>query len=242
MKKEFSWIKEIKISHRGLHKIKDGIIENSIEAFERSIKYNYTIELDIHILADGEIVVYHDYNLERLTGTNKIIENINYNELQKIKFKNINSKIPLLKDVLELVNGKVPLLIEVKKRVNDYKLEETLLKLLNGYNGLYALQSFNYNSVEWMMKNFPNIATGQLVGDYKESKNYVKFIVNKLILNDINKPDFVACNIKHIPNYIIKYVKNNNLYLLAWTARNKNQYKNALKICDNVIFEKFLIE
>ena len=60
------------IAHRGLHNNK--LIENTIPAFKEAIKEKYPIELDIHLLKDKEIVVFHDDNLKRLVGIDKIIK------------------------------------------------------------------------------------------------------------------------------------------------------------------------
>lgn len=45
-----------------MHNIKKGIPENSILAFKRAIDNNYLIELDVHIINDKSIVVFHDDN------------------------------------------------------------------------------------------------------------------------------------------------------------------------------------
>ena len=101
------------ISHRGVHD-NDKVPENSIEAFKLAIKKGYIIELDVHLLKDNEIVVFHDDNLLRMTGVNKKIKNTTYKELQELKLLDTRYKIPKLIDVLNLVDGKVPLLIELK--------------------------------------------------------------------------------------------------------------------------------
>ncbi len=65
------------IAHRGLH---DGrlIPENSLLAFEKALEKNYSIELDITISKDNEIVVFNDENLYKLWRIKENIEEINY--------------------------------------------------------------------------------------------------------------------------------------------------------------------
>lgn len=65
-------IKDYKlIAHRGLYNNKEGIVENTIKAFNKAIEKGYAIELDVQILKDGNLIVFHDDNLLRLTGINK---------------------------------------------------------------------------------------------------------------------------------------------------------------------------
>ena len=92
------------ICHRGLHDEK--IPENSMKVFSKAIKNNYVIELDIHLLKDNNVVVFHDDNLKRMTNKNINIKDMTYEEIKKINLKQTNEKIPLLKDVLKLVDKK----------------------------------------------------------------------------------------------------------------------------------------
>lgn len=71
MDKNLDFLKQNLITHRGMHDIKNGIPENSLKAFEKAMKNNYIIELDLHILRDDTVVVFHDDNLQRITGINK---------------------------------------------------------------------------------------------------------------------------------------------------------------------------
>ena len=64
--KNIDFLKENLIAHRGLHS--SNTIENTISAFIKAMEFGYIIELDIHILRDNTIVIYHDFNLKRLTG------------------------------------------------------------------------------------------------------------------------------------------------------------------------------
>lgn len=62
--KDLNFLKQSLIAHRGYHSKELGIPENSIPAFEKAILNNYIIELDVHILKDGNVVVFHDDNLK----------------------------------------------------------------------------------------------------------------------------------------------------------------------------------
>ena len=62
----------IMFAHRGLHSKTHGIPENSMSAFRAAIQKNYGIELDLHLTRDGELVVFHDDDLKRGCGADKM--------------------------------------------------------------------------------------------------------------------------------------------------------------------------
>lgn len=129
MKKDCFLTKNL-IAHRGLHDMNNGVIENSLEAFKLGIENKYIIELDVNILKDDEIIVFHDDNLHRITGVNKNISECTYDEIKNLKLKNTNSYIPKLEEVLMLVDGRVPLLIEIKNKYKVRKIRRKISKYI----------------------------------------------------------------------------------------------------------------
>ena len=91
-------------AHRGLHG--DGAPENSMEAFRRALEGGYGAELDVHLLADGEVAVIHDASLLRTANADVKIEELTEEDLQQYTLEGTEEHIPLLKDVLELFDGK----------------------------------------------------------------------------------------------------------------------------------------
>ena len=238
--KDLKFLKETIIAHRGVHNEKD-IIENSLEAFKEAVNKNYIIELDVHFLKDGEVVVFHDDNIERMTGINKNLKDCTYDDIRNIKLLNKNTYIPKFSDVLKLVDGKVPILIELK---NDNKvglLESSLVQILKKYNGKYAVQSFNPLSIMWFKNNYPNIIRGQLVCKFKNKKmdNIKKFILKTMFFNIITNPDFISHSVDDLSYKEVNKIKKNK-FILGWTVRNKERYDELIKYYDNLICEKFI--
>lgn len=238
--KDLKFLKETIIAHRGVHNEKD-IIENSLEAFKEAVNKNYIIELDVHFLKDGEVVVFHDDNIERMTGINKNLKDCTYDEIRNIKLLNKNTYIPKFSDVLKLVDGKVPILIELK---NDNKvglLESSLVQILKKYNGKYAVQSFNPLSIMWFKNNYPNIIRGQLVCKFKNKKmdNIKKFVLKTMFFNIITNPDFISHSVDDLSYKEVNKIKKNK-FILGWTVRNKERYDELIKYYDNLICEKFI--
>ena len=233
-----TWLVETSIAHRGLHN--DLLPENSIGAFENAIKNGYPIELDVHIISDGTIIVFHDDTLSRVTSKDGYVMNLTKDSLCEYKLLNTKYTIPTLDEVLAIVNGQVPLLIEIKNTGKVGELESKLLKTLKEYTGEYAIQSFNPLVLEWFKVNAPEIPRGQLASYFKDEKIsfFKKFALKRMIFNKkLSCPHFISYDARNLPNrHVRKYKK---LPLLAWTVRNQEQYLKVVKYCDNVIFENF---
>ena len=235
-----SWLLKKSNAHRGFHNGKD-IPENSIKAFEAAIENDFAIELDVHILKDDQVVVFHDDNLKRMTGLDKLIDKCTYDEIAALKLLDTDEKIPLFKDVLELVKGRVELLIELKSPIKIGNLEKNTYKLLKEYDGEYAIQSFNPFSVGWFKYNASSIIRGQLSGSYKNNNitRFKKFLLKNLLLNWISRPDFINYDMKYLDSLPIVLQKRKNKLIMGWTARNEKEYMSALNKCENVVFEGF---
>ena len=82
--RDLSFLESNLIAHRGFFDNANGIPENSMIAFERAIENSYIIELDVHLLKDGKIVVFHDDNLGRMTGVDKKIKDFRWDNMNKL--------------------------------------------------------------------------------------------------------------------------------------------------------------
>ena len=228
------------IAHRGYHDIKNGIPENSIPAFERAIENKYIIELDVHILKDNKIVVFHDDNLKRMTEIDKEIKLTTYDEIKDLKLANTKYNIPLLTEVLSLVNNKVPIIIELKTDNKVGKLENELIKILNQYKGEFAVKSFSPLSVYWFKKHYPEIVRGQLASSFSNKNMSIeeKILLKNMVFNIFTKPDFISYDINALPNKRVEKIRKKHI-VLGWTIKNNEQFEKGKKYCDNLICENF---
>jgi len=224
------------IAHRGFHNKENP--ENTLGAFKRAIEHGYSIELDVQLLSDGNVVVIHDNKLSRLCGVDKYLSNCTYNDIKDLKILNSTFYIPTLKEVLDFVDGKTPLLIEIKNTLKVGELESKTYELLKNYSGEFAIQSFNPFSLQWFKINAPNIIRGQLSSFFKgeDLSWFKKSLLKRLKLNKISSPHFISYNAENLPN---KYVKKTNLPVLAWCIKSQEEYMRVIKHCDNIIFENF---
>ena len=99
-------------AHRGLHG--NGLPENSMAAFRAALEHGYGIELDIHLMKDGNLAVIHDCSLKRTAGVDINITDLTVEDLEQYRLEGTEETIPEFMDVLTLYNGKAPLIVELK--------------------------------------------------------------------------------------------------------------------------------
>ena len=230
------WLKTTPIAHRGLWG--EGFIENSLPAYENAVNNGFAIEIDLYLSTDGVLFSFHDKTLERMTGEKGFIYEKTASELKKLRLGSSEHSIPTFDEVLSLVDGKVPLLIEIKNQPNKAVVDKTVERL-KSYKGEFALQSFNPLYIKRVKKLAPEFLRGILGTNVKEKteSNFTNFIINKMPLNFLIKPDFISY---HYSGYPLKKSKSKNKALLAWTVTSPEIADTAYKFCDNIIFEHFV--
>ena len=229
------------IAHRGLHS--KTVPENSLTAFQKAVEGRFPIELDVHLIKSGEVVVLHDDNLKRMCGIEKEIAKCTFTEIRELYLKHTRERVPLLSEVLAVVNGKVPLLIELKYDQPTGKLEAAVIEILKNYKGKYALQSFSPLSLRWLKKNAPDVPRGQLASDFKNSgevSSIMKPALKNLWFSPLNKPDFISYDIHALPNKRVEKMRAQGLPVLGWTVKKVAESQEALKYCNNIICEEIL--
>lgn len=233
-----------KYAHRGLHG--RGIPENSMAAFRAALEQGYGIELDIHLLKDGNLAVIHDSKLLRTTGADGCVEDLTTEELSRYHLEGTEETIPTFRQVLELYDGKAPLIVELKpERGNHAALSEAACEMLKDYKGVYCVESFDPRCVHWLKVNRPEIIRGQLTENFFHGKTklnwHVAFAMTHNLMNIWTKPDFVAYKFadrKCTPtNRIWKNLW--GIQPVTWTLRSQEEFDTAVKEGWIPIFEHF---
>lgn len=242
--KGFSQLENWSYAHRGLHG--DGAPENSLEAFRRAKEAGYGSELDVHLLSDGNLAVIHDSSLERVTGRSGVVEDLTVEDLPKCCLVNTTQSIPTLQSVLDLYEGKAPLIVELKCYNSNYKeLCEKTCQLLDQYDGVYCLESFDPRCVFWLRRHRPDLIRGQLAQNYLSDPPssipwIVRFVMSNHMLNFLTYPDFVAyrCNDrKQFSTNLCRKLW--GIKGVAWTIQSRDEYDAACAEGWIPIFENF---
>lgn len=236
-------LKGWKYAHRGLHN--ENLPENSMGAFRAALEHGYGIELDIHLMKDGNLAVIHDTSLKRTAGADVKITDLTAEDLDAYRLGGTGEKIPLFSQVLELYAGKAPLIIELKSDSNAPALVATAIKAMEGYDGPYCMESFDPRVVLELKKQAPQIIRGQLAMDNFKEKNdsvgaVIKWILTNNAANFLTMPDFVAYRFadrKRAANQLARAFW--GLQGVTWTLKTQEELDQAVAEGWLPIFEGF---
>lgn len=233
-----TWLCTAPIAHRGLHNVEKP--ENSLAAFKNACENSTPVELDVQIIDDGTLIVFHDNNIKRMTAHDGYVSNLTKDKLGELNLGGTEQTIPTFEQVLETINGSVPMLIEIKNESKVGQLEQKVIDMLASYTGEFAVESFNPYSMEYFKQNASGIIRGQLsmIMTKKEmSGAFKRFMFNSMRVAKISAPDFIAYNAADLPQ---KKVTKLNLPTIAWTIRSNTEMEKAAPYADNIIFENFI--
>lgn len=237
------------IAHRALHG--DAGPENSRAAIAAAIDHGYGIEIDLQLSADGQAMVFHDYDLMRLTGTSGTVRDLPASELATRALLGSNESIPSLSEILEQVAGRVPLLIELKDQDGAMgpdvgPLEAATVAALAGYDGPVALMSFNPHSVMRLQDLAPELPRGLVTSAYDADK----WPLGAGICAHLRAiPDYVASGASFISHEAadlarprVAALKAAGAKVLCWTIRSPDAEATARQVADNVTFEGYFAQ
>ncbi|WP_340588583.1 glycerophosphodiester phosphodiesterase family protein [Erythrobacter alti] len=221
-----AWLTRQAYAHRGLH---DGEIpENSLAAFTGAIERGLGIECDLRVSMDGRAIVFHDAELERLTGQAGVLAGMTVGELTARELGKSAEKIPTLRDMLDLVAGRVPLLLELKtdRRESVQKLCRAVRRDVEGYGGEVAVMSFDPRIARWFSSRMPDLPRGLVVTE--EDGRTLSGAVKRHLSLWQARPQFLAYDIRDLPSRFATRQSQAGFPLLTWTVRNAAQVDMAL--------------
>lgn len=234
-----AFLSEQNFAHRGLHgAMFDGpILENSLGAFEAAIQAGYGMECDVQPSSTGNAMVFHDKELNRLTGADGLISETNLDALRATPLNGNNGNIPTLEQLLNLVGSRQPILIEIKSDVTNFApLCLSVRRALEGYRGKAAIMSFNPAIVRWFRKSSPHIVRGLVITE--EGTRNLRGRAKRHSALWMAKPDFLAYDIRDLPSKFASNQRARGIPVLTWTVRTQSQHEVANQHSDGLIFEK----
>lgn len=235
---------KVYLAHRGLFNNTD-IPENSLPAFKKAVENGYGMELDVQLSTDNQLVVFHDASLKRMTGIDKNLTDCSYDELLQYNLLDTNIKIPLFKDVVDILNKDTPLIIEIKSEGPLIETTKRVVEMMKQYDRTYSIESFNPKVVKYLKDNHPEIIRGQLAFNYFKYKNglnlFQQFVLTYLLENFVTRPDYIAYDINNMKNISFKIIS--RIFkgeCVAWTVKSENDLKMANEFYDCIIFDSFI--
>lgn len=209
------------IAHRGY----SGVFpENTLEAFEGAIDIGADyIELDVQRTRDGQIVVFHDGDLGRITGADGSIAEYSYEELLQMDAGSwfsgsfAGAHIPTLEEALTLIGeSDLKVYLELKDIGQADAFVEAVVETAKqcGMENRCVFASFNY----------------QYLAQIKESDSSLKVLYNttsgKRTLPQENPAEYYGLWIQTVTADTVKAIHESGGRVFVWTADVPEQIRN----------------
>lgn len=160
------------IAHRGAN---DKAPENTVSAFRVAAELKAdACELDIQLTKDGQLVVFHDAKLDRMTDGIGRLRNYTWSQLKHLKITNgtswqgFNERIPQLYDVLDKFGRKMAFQIELKSFYglrDRHQLADVLIKIISDLRleSQVVVKSFDPLAINAVKARAPHLTCGYLL-------------------------------------------------------------------------------
>lgn len=242
------WLTARPIAHRGLHDRASGVIENSIAAARAAIASGFAIECDVQDTADGEVVVFHDHTLERLTGAAGAVNETRLSTMISLQLTHSRETVPSLPDFLSAIAGRVPLVLEIKSRFDgDQTLTRRTLAILAAYEGPVAIKSFDPAIVALLRDLAPERPRGIVAQSHYDHSGWAgipetqRHEMANLLHFQRTMPDFVSWHVGDLPcaaPFLCRQL--GHIPVMTWTVRDPQTAAKGLAHADQIVFEGFI--
>lgn len=225
-------------AHRGLHG--DGRVENSMAAFEAAIAAGHGFELDVQETADGQALVFHDYDLHRLTGGKGTVREKVMTDLSAIHLAGTEQPLVNLQQLVQSMGGEGSMLVEVKSRQRTVgRLCRAVLDAIQGREAQIAVMSFNPEVSHWFAEHAPEVLRGLVVSEEDEAGFWGRMKGGLKRIGSLARarPDFLAYDIRSLPAPLPERLRAAGMPVLTWTVRTEADLATARLHADQIIHE-----
>ncbi len=233
------WLTQWEYAHRGLHRAEEPgrVPENSRAAAEGAIAAGLGIECDIQMSRDNVPLVFHDWELERLTDECGKTGARHADEACKMQLLQTDQTIWRLAQLLDCVAGRVPVLVEIKAQPHLSQSEAciAIAKVLGGYHGPLAVMSFDLRVGEWFARHAPALTRGLVITDTLD--HGYRSAWRRPHALERAAPDFLAGDVRDLPNALTGLWRESGRPLLTWTVRTPELRATAQAHADALISE-----
>lgn len=204
-----------RIGHRGA---KGHVSENTLESIKKALQLGVEgIEIDVHRCASGELVVFHDFTLDRMTDTSGEVSKFTLKQLKKVEVKG-HCQIPTLSEVMAFVNNKCLLNIELKGQDTPKEASRLIAFYVEKKGWEYSniiVSSFQHDLLETVYQTNSNIPLGVITDtNLEEAVTFAKKI-NAFSIH----PDYTL-----LTQEIVETLKE-QFKVFTWTVNNLKPIK-----------------
>ncbi len=238
------------IAHRGLHDRSRGIIENSASAFEAAIARGFAIECDLQLSGDGAILVFHDHDLQRLTGRDGNIHELAGNEICAMPLlDSASGDTPqLFAQFLEQIAGRVPLVVEIKQQptaAGNAEIAEKSVEIARDYRGPLVFKSFDPTVLKAVRKAGYSGQLGIITYGYRTPEwdghipAHRRFMLRHLLHWPLSRFTFISCERTALDLPAVRFFRTFGMNVMSWTVREKAHVPGVRAQADQIVFEGF---
>ncbi|MEH7307100.1 glycerophosphodiester phosphodiesterase family protein [Neobacillus drentensis] len=220
-------------AHRGVPSLAP---ENTMTSYRKAYELGADmIETDVQRTKDGQLVIMHDYTVDRTTNGKGNVKDSTLEQIRAldagIKFSPEfqGEKIPTFKEYLDEFKGKdVVLLVELKADGIEKQVMEEIEQ--SGMVDNVVIQSFNSNHIRNTRSLNPEVGTGYLYSSGVPStvesrlKKAQQMMQYGASMNATLNADYGSLN----PEFI-QYMRQRGFLNMHWTFRNENPFGQALE-------------
>ena len=208
----------LNIGHRGA---KGHVAENTLVSIKKAIDLGADgIEIDVFKCLSGEIVVFHDKSLDKLTNGTGLIEEKTLEELKELRVLDTKEQIPTLLEVIQSIDEGIFLNIELKGRnTAEGSLELVKRHVANSDNILFS--SFNWDELKDLRKLDNQIKIALVTREDPVLAINPALSINAIAIN----PSFKNLNKKNTSE-----IYKAGLKIYTWTVNEKSQINRMIKL------------
>ena len=210
--------------------------ENTFESFDYSISLGCKfIETDVQLSSDGIPYIFHDNNLKRQFGINKLFHSLTAEEIDKLRIDGLH-EIPKLRDVLHKYR-------ETYFQI-DVKTDEVVIPALEviyemNANDRVCIASFSSKRLKLVREKYSNICISmgpvELIKLILKSFGFYK----KAIPGDCIQVPIYRYGFKIVTKRFVKFVKKSKLKIMVWTINDQKTMKKLIAMnVDGIITDK----
>ena len=238
------------IAHRGLHDRGRGIIENTASAFAAAIEKGYAIECDVQLSRDGIPMIFHDDDLDRLTGVEGPVNARTMAELASYRLLGsaAGDTPQRFTEFLAQIGGRTLLQIELKQQPNQAATEflaQTVMDALKGYSGPVTIESFDPKLLIEVRKRGATMPLGIVTYGYDEPEwdqhlsNGTRFVLRHLLHYPMTRFDFISCRDQSLDLPAVRLFRALGIPVTAWTVKTPVAAMAVIGKADQIVFEGF---
>lgn len=204
--------KILKIGHRGARAYEP---ENTMISFQKALALGAdAVELDVHCCKSGELVVLHDFTLDRTTNASGEVKDFTLLELKMVRIEEKYS-IPTLEEVIDFIDRRCSINIELKGNCTALGVSDLIEKYIDKKGWKYEdfiVSSFKKEELKEMWEINPKIIIGVLTEtSITEALEWAAAFSAKAI-----HPDFMLLTVENV-----KAMQRLGYKVFPWTVNER---------------------